>query len=384
MPRLLRKTLIITALVVWTLLLAEASVRLMDPQPLLPRYVTGTQWGVRGNIPGAVYRHRTPEVNVQYRINRQGMRADREYPQAPPADACRIGLIGDSYFVGYEASLEDTIARRLEDELARRGVPAEVLNFAVSGFGTAEMLRSWEGQMRGFSPDLVVMQWHVTDLDDNARSGLYQVRDGQLQRGADTYLPSIALQDRLMKWWIYRFVADNSELYAFVREWAAGRIKALLVALQAARSHVDAAGTADALTQAGAMIPAQAAGGASAAPTVPAVLSGLLLERAQREVGETGAGFIVVDIPERDTRERVKSVWDSLPAASVGAIPVYHASEALVPLLSPDASVFFEKGHFHLKPPAVQAVAAGLADRVEPLLRAGRCAARIGQQAFSP
>ena len=235
MKRWTRTILIAAGLVAWGLILAEASVRVMDPQPLLPRYVTGTAWGVRGNIPGAVYRHRTPEVDVQYRINRQGLRADREYPLSPPPDTCRIALIGDSYFVGYEADLEGTIARRLEIELEERGVRAEVLNFSVSGFGTAEMLRTWEGQMRAFSPDLVVMQWHVTDLDDNLRSGLYTVKDGELQRGADTYLPSIALQDRLMRSGLYRFIADNSQLYAFARERAAGTIKALLVVIQEVR-----------------------------------------------------------------------------------------------------------------------------------------------------
>jgi hypothetical protein len=376
MKRWIRTILIAMGLFAWGLLLAEISVRVMDPQPLLPRYVTGTAWGVRGNIPGAVYRHKTPEVNVQYRINRQGLRADREYPLAPPPDACRIGLIGDSYFVGYEADSEDTIARRLEMELEKRGLRAEVLNFSVSGFGTAEMLRAWEGQMRAFGPDLVVMQWHVTDLDDNLRSGLYRVSDGRLQRGADTYLPSIALQDRLMRSRLYRAIADNSQLYAFVRERAAGAVKALLVAMQdAKRGHKDAPE---------AQATSVAREGAASEPSADSMLSGLLVREMMREVTADGASFLVVDIPERDTRERVRSVWDSLPADLVQDVPVYHAADALQPLLSPHSSVFFEKGHWHLVPVAVSAVSAALAGRVEPLLRGGRCAARIGQQAVGP
>lgn len=372
MKQWIRPLLIAAGLVAWGLILAEISVRLMDPQPLMPRYVTGTAWGVRGNIPGAVYRHRTPEVNVQYRVNQQGLRADREYPLAPPPDSCRIGLVGDSYFVGYEADLEDTIARRLEIELEKRGIRAEVLNFSVSGFGTAEMLRTWEGQMRAFGPDLVLMQWHVTDFDDNVRSGLYSVKDGALQRGGDTYLPSIALQDRLMRSALYRTIADNSQLYAFARERAASTVKSLLLVIQEARRG-----------KAAPELPAEAAGTAGG-PSAESLLSGLLLREAMTEVNSAGAGFLVVDIPERDTRERVNSVWNKLPAELVQGVPVYHAGDALTPLLTPQASVFFEKGHFHLVPVAVAAVAADLADRVEPLLRDGRCAARTGQQAVGP
>jgi hypothetical protein len=375
MKRWTRTLLVAAGLIAWGLILAEASVRVMDPQPLMPRYVTGTAWGMRGNIPGAVYRHRTPEVNVQYRINRQGLRADREFPLAPPPDSCRIGLIGDSYFVGYEADLEDTIARRLEIELEKRGVRAEVLNFSVSGFGTAEMLRTWEGQMRAFDPDFVVMQWHVTDLDDNIRSGLYAVKDGRLQRGADTYLPSIALQDRLMRSRLYRAIADNSQLYAFARERAAGAVKGLLVAIQQARQGNDEPD----------VHAAKAAEGISPdQPSAESLLSALLLREAMQKVKAGGAGFIVVDIPERDTRERLNSVWKNLPVALVQDIPVFHAADALTPLLSPDTSVFFEKGHWHLVPVAVSAVSAALADRVEPLLREGRCAARTDQQAVGP
>jgi hypothetical protein len=337
----------------------------------MPRYVTGTAWGVRGNIPGAVYRHRTPEVNVQYRINRQGLRADREFPLDPPPDGCRIGLIGDSYFVGYEADLDDTIARRLEVELEKRGLRAEALNFSVSGFGTAEMLRTWEGQMRAFAPDLVVMQWHVTDLDDNFRSGLYRVQDGNLQRGGDAYLPSVAMQDRLMRWWLYRAVADNSHLYSFVRERTARAVKALLVAVQQARTGADAPRPGE-----------DANPNAGTGPD--AVLSALLLRESMREIRSTGADFIVVDIPEMKTRERLDSVWTMLPATLVGDVPVVHAADALTPLLSPQSRLYFEEGHWHLTPVAVGAVSAALADRVEPLLRAGRCAARIGQQAVGP
>src|SRR4051794_17076478 len=126
-----RKLLIAFALALYSFVFAECFLRILDPQPILPRYVTGTAWGVRGNIPNARYWHRTAEVTVEYRINAQGMRADRDYPLAKPPGVCRIALFGDSFFMGYELALEDTFAAKLEKRLNARGVTAEVLNFSV-------------------------------------------------------------------------------------------------------------------------------------------------------------------------------------------------------------------------------------------------------------
>ena len=140
--RLLR----ILALFVYSLVFAEAFIRVFHPRPLLPRYVTGTPWGIRGNIPHAHYWHQTPEVKVEYRINGEGMRADLEYSFEKPAGTCRIAVVfGDSFLVGYELDLNDTFTTQLEQRLRARDSMREVLNFSVSGFGTAEMLRANTG-----------------------------------------------------------------------------------------------------------------------------------------------------------------------------------------------------------------------------------------------
>jgi len=358
MKRPLRTILIATALSVYALLLAEVCVRVLDPQPLMPRYVTGTPWGVRGNIPGAHYRHKTREVNVAYRINSQGMRADREFPEHPVAGLCRVGLIGDSYFVGYEVELEDTVASQLEKALQARGIATEVLNFSVSGFGTAEMLRTYEGQIRKFSPDMVLMQWHASDLDDNVRSGLYVLDGAGLRRGAQRYLPSVTLQDRLMKWTLYRLVADNSQLYSFVREWSATLVKNMLVAGNAAADSAPQPAVES--TEAGAR----------------ELLSARLLQESMKTIAKDGAGFLVVDIPEPKDRLLLKSAWTVLPANEVRDVPVLHAADALKPFLSPDTQLFYERGHFHLTPFASKTLAASIAERIAPLLMQGRCSER--------
>jgi hypothetical protein len=366
---LLRRLILVPALALYALLLGEACVRVLDPQPMMPRYVTGTAWGIRGNLPGAVYRHVTPEVDVGYRINSQGLRADREYPLEPPPDACRVAVIGDSYFAGYEVEFEDTVARNLERALVAAGTPAEVLNFSVSGLGTAEMLRTYEGQIRRFSPDLLVAQWHYTDLDDNPRSGLYEVRDGQLRQAAREYLPSIAVQDTLNRFALYRFLSEHSQLYSFVRERAGGLGKQAISWLRQVGKPADPKVPAASVENAG--------------PTGPGpeqVLSALLLRRLGEATTTAGTDFLIVDVPDMLGRDKLVSVWDSLPASVVRDLPVLHAAEVFAPLASPDTKLYFERGHRHLTPLASEALGKAIAARVRERLESGTCEARHAGQ----
>jgi len=155
----LRRALLAVALVVYTLLFAEGYLRVFDPQPLMPRYITGTAWGVRGNIPRARYWHHTPEVDVEYRINAQGLRADQDYPFAKPAGTCRVGIFGDSFLFGLEVDIRDGFADRLEKRLAQRGMRVQVLNFSVGGFGTAEMLQTMAQAWRPWRAYAVLHLW---------------------------------------------------------------------------------------------------------------------------------------------------------------------------------------------------------------------------------
>ena len=201
-------------LVAYTLFFSELFIRLVAPQPMFPRYITGTPWGVRGNIPGAHYWHWSPEVDVEFRINRWGMRDDRDFALEKPPGTCRIAVFGDLFFMGYEVDLKDLFSARLEARLRSSGINVEVLNFSVSGFGTAEMLRTYEAFGRNFNPDLVIFQWHLSDPGDNVRSDLYRIVNGQLLPGSPTYLPSVEVQDVLMQSRVYRWVADHSQLYS--------------------------------------------------------------------------------------------------------------------------------------------------------------------------
>lgn len=232
LPRVLKWGLFGVFGIVYASLFGEAFLRLLDPQLRMPRYITGTEYGIRGNIPNSVYRQVTPEADVEMRVNGQGMRSDHDYSLEKPENTCRIALMGDSYFMGYEAHYEDTIGALLEIRLADLGYNVEVLNFAVSGFSTEEMLVEFEERTIHFDPDIVISQFGAGDFADNMRPNLYRLdENGQPVRTYGQYLPGVAIRDTLMKSAFYRMLIDHSHMYSAVREWAGLTVKSILTAI---------------------------------------------------------------------------------------------------------------------------------------------------------
>lgn len=361
---ILRKAALFLALALWTVLFGELFLRLVDPQALMPRYVTGTPFGIRGNMPGAVYHHYTPDVSVEYRINKQGMRDDRSFAEAKPADTCRIAMLGDSYFVGYELDLPDTFAHQIEQKLRADGHKVEVLDFAVSGFGTAENLIEYQSIARRFHPDLVLMQWQVTDYDDNVRSGLYALKNGALVKTSDRFLPGIATQDWLMTFSLYRLLADHSHLYNFAREQIGWRAKQLLAFVRKRET-----GPAENEVEQNTYVINQA----------QVDLAAALLRKAQSEVRADGAGMMVVDIPNRTPERVFSSSYDLMPPdvkqtlAPVDALPQFRQAAR-----NPDARLFFPHGARHLTPLGAKLLAAEAVRRIEAGNLLDRCSSSRG------
>lgn len=100
------------------------------------------------------------------RINRHGFR-DKEYAIAKN-DKKRMVVLGDSYTEALQVDLEQTYHGRLEAEFADR---LEVLNFGVSGYGTAQELLTYKHFARKFSPDIVLLAFYPgNDIKDNDKA----------------------------------------------------------------------------------------------------------------------------------------------------------------------------------------------------------------------
>ena len=108
------------------------------------------------------------------RINSQGFR-DREHAQAKPLNTLRIAILGDSYGEALQVDMNQTfwtiIERELRDCQAVRGRTVEVMNFSVSGYGTAQELLTWRYRAKGYAPDIVILAFLTgNDVRNNIRA----------------------------------------------------------------------------------------------------------------------------------------------------------------------------------------------------------------------
>ena len=243
-PRLL----LVLASTLFACLLSEGLVLLLcGEQPKFPRHVVGAEFGVRINEPGAEYRHQSADVSVAFRINQQGMRADRDYRYEKAPDVQRILSLGDSFTVGYEVEFEDCFSSVLEADLRDRGYAVEVLNAGVSGYSNAEACVYLERELVKYEPDLILISFFGNDLIDNVRSNLFRVEDGQLLPAADQYIPVGKVGDFLNTNVVFNALSEYSNAFVLTKEWATHMVKRQM--LQQNAEHVIAAGDRDVLSQ---------------------------------------------------------------------------------------------------------------------------------------
>lgn len=339
MQRPLRTLLIGLAIIVYAVIFGEMFIRLVAPEPLMPRYVTGAPDGVRANMPNVAFRQWTPEVDVTIRYNDRGMRDDRPAPPlAKSVGECRVALLGDSYFVGFESEYPQSFAKQLEDRLAASGKNVRVLNFAVSGFGTAEDLVVLNSRVAPWRPDIVVMSWHASDPDDNIRSDLYRMVDGTLQPTGKPFLPGIAVSDRLMQSRVYRWLIENSQIYSAVRERAGVFTKSLLANLRRQDAQQAASEDASSIVD---MAP-------EPQPVTfgPPLLDRALVEATRDTSTAMGAHFLLFEIPTRSARTIFRSPLEKfLP--DLAGVDVASPMAAFDNAARPDLKLYQEEGQLH-------------------------------------
>lgn len=87
-----------------------------------------------------------------------------ERPAAKPAGVFRIVVLGDSIAEGLGVDdVADTFPARLERRLRAEGRPVEVLNFAVTGYNTAQEVETLAARALSFEPDLVLLAYCLND-----------------------------------------------------------------------------------------------------------------------------------------------------------------------------------------------------------------------------
>ena len=106
-------------------------------------------------------------------INSDGLR-DREHSLVKPRDSFRIAVLGDSYPEALSVRMEEAFWSVMQSKL-QECAPAprkiEVLNFGISGYGTAQELLTLREQVWKYSPDLVILAVTTNnDITDNVRA----------------------------------------------------------------------------------------------------------------------------------------------------------------------------------------------------------------------
>lgn len=230
------------------LLLVEGVVRLLFDEPVQPRYVIDAGYGVRANQPHVNTRHYVPgDYEVAISTNAAGMRGQREYPVERVPGKRRVLMLGDSFVFGYGVNDDEVVSAVLEDLLNAR-VPGstEVINLAVSGFGQAEELVTWEHRGEAYRPDVVVLFYFENDIGNNAISGLYEPgADGLPVRTGASFLPGSNLQERMFAFPPTRWLFEHSEAWNLIRNRLSSLVQRSLLSQQGLQSYSD--GTSDAV-----------------------------------------------------------------------------------------------------------------------------------------
>jgi lysophospholipase L1-like esterase len=185
--------------------LGECIVRIFRPQSL--SIWAETRDGLSVHRPNAA----VTIDGLRITTNGHGMR-DREHAREKPAGTTRVMVLGDSFMEAHQVALEDAFPRLLEGALEAREPECrwEVVNAAVSGWGTDDELTYLRRYGMALAPDvvIVVMTLH-NDISDNLRERFHTFRDGLLRERP-------RVEKALAQHWLQRVkeaAAGHSHLY---------------------------------------------------------------------------------------------------------------------------------------------------------------------------
>jgi hypothetical protein len=151
---------------------------------------------------------------------------DRDHPLRGPDGGLRIAVLGDSFTEAVQVPIDRTWWRRMESILnaeacggAASSSPVEVLNFAVSGYSSAQSLLAMRRYALRFAPDVVLLAFFTgNDLVENSPEldadpmRPYVHRDGvggglRIDRAflqGDDYRAATSWRGRIGRWFVER------------------------------------------------------------------------------------------------------------------------------------------------------------------------------------
>lgn len=170
------------------LLLAEGMMRLIGldfASPYRPDIDCGSRLNPRAGF------WNLSEGRVYVTTNSAGFR-DREHTVKKPPGTFRIAVLGDSFAEAVQVKQADTFWSVMERELSKcdrfQKRAVEVLNFGVSGYGTAQELQMLRHHVWQYEPDIVLLAFlpgndvrnNSRELESDRGRPFFDLVDGQL------------------------------------------------------------------------------------------------------------------------------------------------------------------------------------------------------------
>jgi hypothetical protein len=222
------------AAILGTLLIIEGAFRIILGHAivLFPRNHAEAHYGsyvLRRMTPNTTFWHTSVDGKWQFRINNKGFRDDKNYEYDKPAGTLRVMVLGDSHTAGFEVDQDEIFATVLERALRQQGVPSEVLNTGISGFGTAEELAYLENEGLRYAPDVVIVAFFANDFSDNLRANLYRLMDGQLVAESTRYAPAVDILKVTLAIPGLKWLGENSYAYSYIFNtvWQIAKVKSI-------------------------------------------------------------------------------------------------------------------------------------------------------------
>ena len=310
-----------------------------DKIVLFPRYHTDTVYGeyqIRRLRPKSVFWHTSMDGSWKFTTNAQGFRDYRNFKYEKSPNTLRILSLGDSHTLGFEVKQENTfsavIERYLNNYIKHNGIKAEtqVINAGVSGFSTAEELVFLENEGIKYKPDFVILAYFVNDLEDNIKSDLFQLKDGNLIVKNKKHIPGVRILNKINKFSPLRWLSENSYLYSILLNFVWDSSKRLLYSKKIGELTTKFA------VQKG------------EANEYEIALTQRLLERMYKFCQNNGIRLVVLDIPQVDKDSFKTSIPPQLNEIIKDNSDIFIPSDKSLNDVHGITKIFVPRGHRHI------------------------------------
>ncbi len=145
------------------LLLFEGGLRLcgFGPQPTINEFHDKLGWAKR---PEADVDRSTNEFDINFKINRYGLRDDEDLGKSKKPNTLRVMMLGDSFVLGYTVDRHDLFVDQLEGWWASEERRVEVINAGTEGYSTDQQALWFHHYGMEYQPDVVLIFPYLNDI----------------------------------------------------------------------------------------------------------------------------------------------------------------------------------------------------------------------------